>query len=92
MNSHFWVAVVATVVNFVIGWAWYSKFFGKTWTRLMGIQMPSNPSDPEIKKMMTKAMLINFVTTFLTTYFFYSVAVSIYGAKAGLFGRFREPL
>ncbi|MBX4200251.1 DUF1761 domain-containing protein [Candidatus Parcubacteria bacterium] len=84
MNSHFWVAVVAAIVNFAIGWAWYSKLFGKTWMHYMGIQNMPSPSDPEMKKMMTKSMIINFVTTFITTYFFYSIAVSIYGASAGL--------
>ena len=57
--------VVAAVVAFIIGWAWYGALFKKQWMALA--DMPAQPT-PEMKKMMMPSMVIGFVATLISAY------------------------
>jgi hypothetical protein len=62
--------LVAAVVSFMIGWAWYSPMlFGNIWMKESGIKMPAKIT-PEIKKQMMRSMSLGFLFAFLTNYIF----------------------
>ncbi|MEP7268222.1 MAG: DUF1761 domain-containing protein [Saprospiraceae bacterium] len=57
-----WMAILlAVVVNFFIGFLWYTPLFGKAWAREMGIDMTQKP-DP---KVMLKGMVFMIIGNFL---------------------------
>lgn len=57
--------LVAAVVGFAIGVAWYSPIlFGKQWAGLLG----KNLNDPEMKKGASRAMAVNFIGQLLAAF------------------------
>ena len=55
--------LVAAIVGFLLGWLWYSVFFGKTWAAEMKLTPPgSNDPKPAMGWMLFKG----FVCTFLS--------------------------
>lgn len=56
--------LVATVVNFIIGFLWYSVIFGKAWAAEMKFDMSVKPP----ASAMVKGMLLNVVGCFLMAY------------------------
>ena len=60
-----WPAILSAVVAaFVLGGIWYGPLFGKMWAGLMGFKMDQKPEP----KVLRKAMIIQFVGTFLAAY------------------------
>lgn len=60
-----WPAMGASVAAaFVFGGLWYGPILGKTWGRLMGMNMEQKPD----AKLMRKAMLLQFIGTCLVTF------------------------
>jgi hypothetical protein len=53
--------LVAVVVNFIIGFAWYAAIFAKPWTKEMGYDPNMRPD----RKAMMKGMLLMVVGNFL---------------------------
>ena len=60
-----WPAIlVAVVAGFVFGSVWYTVLFGRTWAKLMGMDMSKKPD----KNKMTQAMILQVVGLFLTSF------------------------
>jgi|CXWL01.1.fsa_nt_gi hypothetical protein len=66
IEVNYMAVLAATVVGFVVGFAWYHpSVFGTMWMRLSGI----SPSAAEAgKKKMMQSMVIGFVSTLVTAY------------------------
>lgn len=56
--------VVAAVVNFVIGFLWYTVIFGKAWAKEMNFDMSVKPP----ASTMIKGMVLNVIGCFLMAY------------------------
>lgn len=56
--------LVATVVNFIIGFLWYSVIFGKAWATEMKFDMSIKPP----ASAMVKGLLLNVIGCFLMAY------------------------
>lgn len=64
MDINIIAILVAAVVGFGIGWAWYSNFlFGKLWRREMGI-----PDGGVSMEGMGKTMTLGFIATLVMAY------------------------
>jgi hypothetical protein len=53
--------LVAVVINFILGFIWYTAFFGKAWTKEMGYDPNMRPD----KKAMLKGMALMIIGNFL---------------------------
>lgn len=53
--------IVAVVVNFILGFAWYTALLGKAWTKEMGYDPNMRPD----KKAMIKGMVLTAIGNFL---------------------------
>jgi len=85
--------LVAAICSIVLGSIWYGPLFGKKWAKLMGINMPANPTK-EMKNAMYKSygfmavgsLVMAFVmahsTIFAMTY------TNTYGLMGGLMSGF----
>jgi hypothetical protein len=61
-----WGAIIAAMVAaFFFGFLWYTPLFGKTWGRLMGMDMENCKPDP---KVLMRSLGIQVVGLFFTTY------------------------
>ena len=58
--------LVAVVVNFFLGFIWYTPLFGKAWAREMGFDPNAKPSGGE----MAKGMIFMIVGNFFFAYVF----------------------
>ena len=58
MTLNWWAIVVAAIVGWLLGWAWYSVLFGKQWMALTG-----HCPDKGSKSDGMKAMLWGFLAT-----------------------------
>ena len=56
--------IVAAVVNFIIGFLWYTVIFGKAWAKEMNFDMSVKPP----VSTMIKGMLLNVIGCFLMAY------------------------
>ncbi|MEP2667949.1 MAG: DUF1761 domain-containing protein [Cyclobacteriaceae bacterium] len=62
-----WMAVlVAVVVNFILGFIWYTPLFGKAWAKEMGFDLSVKPSGGE----MAKGMIFMIIGNFFMAYVF----------------------
>ena len=62
--ANIWAVLVATIVAFIIGWAWYSPLlFGKKWAGYMGMSMEDMKPEG-----MGKKMFINFIGIFVMSW------------------------
>ena len=60
---NWWSVLVAAIVGYALGALWYSPLlFSKPWMKLQGFK------EEDLKDGWIKAMLITFVTTFLTAF------------------------
>ncbi len=60
-----WMAIlVAVVVNFVLGFIWYTPLFGKAWGKEMGY----DPNEKPDKSVMLKGMAFIVIGNFLMAY------------------------
>ncbi len=58
----FWPAIFAAVVAaFLFGFVWYGPLFGKTWARLMGMDVSKKPESKDMRR----ALIIQIFGTFL---------------------------
>ena len=57
--------VVATVISFLFGWAWYGPVFGKKWMALMGYTKENMTS---MKMKPITAMVLGFVSNLVMAY------------------------
>ncbi len=55
--------LIAAIAGFILGWLWYSVFFGKAWAAEMKLT-PPGPNEP--KPPMAWMLLGGFVCTFLS--------------------------
>jgi len=61
MATNYLAVLVAQVVFFLIGWAWYSQaLFGKVWMKAMG-KTAESIEEEKAETNMVKAMIINFI-------------------------------
>src|SRR6185436_20582919 len=72
MAINFWAVLVVAVISMILGSIWYGPLFGKTWGRIIGMDMQN--TTPEDKKKMQKSVMplyfLNFVLSVLTFYIF----------------------
>jgi hypothetical protein len=61
IKINFVAVVVAAIVNFIIGFAWYAALFARAWTKEMGYDPNMRPG----KKAMIKGMTLMVVGNFL---------------------------
>ncbi len=66
MQLNFMAIAVAVVVNFFVGFLWYTPLFGKVWGREMGFDMTQKPDS----KVMMKGMLFMVIGNFLFAWVF----------------------
>jgi len=64
LEINYIAVLVAVVANFILGFAWYTPIFGKTWAKEMGYD-PDEKPDPKI---MMKGMLFMVIGNFLLAY------------------------
>ncbi len=75
MSINFWAVLVCGIISMVIGSVWYGAIFGKTWARLIGVDI----SDPEKKKEMQQKAAPLYAVQFLASLvqiFFLGVIIS----------------
>jgi hypothetical protein len=73
-DINYWAVVVAAVINFFIGWAWYSPMlFGTLWMRELGIHMDG--MKPSMNTMLPP-MLAALVQQLITVYVLAHVAIA----------------
>jgi MFS family permease len=58
--------VIATVVNFFLGFIWFAPLFGKIWAKEMGYDLNEKPD----KKVMAKGMIFMVIGSFLFAFVF----------------------
>ena len=58
--------IVATVVNFILGFIWYTPLFGKTWAKEMKLDTSVRPTGGQ----MAKGLIITAIGNFLMVYVF----------------------
>lgn len=75
-SSNTWGIAVATIINFLVGWVWFSALFGRTWAKLQGLDM-NMPMDAKVKSQMMRSMVVNFITTALTAFIFFTLAENL---------------
>ena len=74
-----WAIVVATIASYAFGALWYSPvLFGNTWASIQ------NLSEEDLKKGWASAMIVTFITTFLTVLV---VEIFIVGLQANFIGQ-----
>jgi len=61
LKVNFIAVVVAVVINFIIGFAWYAALFAKSWTKEMGYDPNMRPD----KKAMIKGIVLMVIGNFL---------------------------
>jgi len=59
--------LVSAICSIVLGGIWYGPLFGKKWAKLMGINMPANPTK-EMKSAMMQSYAIMGVTTIIMAF------------------------
>lgn len=60
---NWWAVLAATVAGYALGALWYSPLlFGNSWMKLQGLK------EEDLKSGWAKAMIITFITTFLTAF------------------------
>ncbi|MEK6917592.1 MAG: DUF1761 domain-containing protein [Nanoarchaeota archaeon] len=83
-NANILAVLVVTVISFILGWLWYGPFFGKQWTRAVGI---TRREMEDSKKGMGSKMLTAFVLTLVTSYIT-AIFIKASGASTILSGAF----
>ena len=74
-----WGIVVATIASYAFGAIWYSPLmFGNSWAKLTG------QTEEQMKKGAATAMLVTFITTFLTVLV---IEIFIVGLQANFIGQ-----
>jgi hypothetical protein len=58
--------LVATIVNFFIGFIWYTPLFGKVWAKEMGFNTGTKPTSAQ----MTRGLALGVIGSFLLAYVF----------------------
>jgi hypothetical protein len=66
IKVNFIAILVAVVVNFILGFIWYTPLFGKAWGREMGYDPDMKPD----KSLMLKGMLFMLIGNFLFAWVF----------------------
>ncbi len=61
LKINFWAILVAVVVNFILGFIWYTPLFGKAWGKEMGFDPDMKPD----KSVMLKGMLFMLIGNLL---------------------------
>lgn len=67
-DINYWAVLLAAVINFFVGWAWYSPMlFQKQWMRELGITMDPNmkPSMANMAQPMLAALVANIITVYV---------------------------
>ena len=65
VNVNFWAVLVAAIASMVVGFIWYGPLFGKSWMKLMNIDMNKTKDK---KKGMGKMYFITFIASLITGY------------------------
>ncbi|MBI1307681.1 MAG: DUF1761 family protein [Bacteroidetes bacterium] len=65
LEINYLAVVVATVVNFIIGFLWYTPLFGKAWGREMGYDMNEKPDPKVLMKGMAFMIIGNFLMSWV---------------------------
>ncbi len=68
MELNYVAIVVATVLQFICGWAWYMVIFGKTWGAMHGYDTLSPEEQEKAQKGMMPYLIVQFAGTLLTTF------------------------
>lgn len=61
ININFLAIIIAVVVNFILGFLWYTPLFGKIWGREMGYDMNEKPKTSDMMKGMISMLIGNFL-------------------------------
>jgi len=61
-SINYLAVLVAAVASFLFGWLWYGPIFGKLWSKENKIKGETKPN--------AKKLLLNFLTTIVTVFFF----------------------
>lgn len=68
MELNYLAIVVATVLQFICGWAWYMVLFGKAWGAMHGYDQLSKEEQKAAQKGMGPYLGIQFFGTLVTTF------------------------
>lgn len=86
-DLNYWGVLVAAVVPFLLGWAWYSPMlFGKQWMELKGIK-PDPSKNKEAMMCMAWGFAMELVMAFFMSYAANTLGISEWstGLSMGLF-------
>lgn len=72
ININMTAVIIAVVVNFVLGYIWYTPLFGKAWGKEMGYKMDEKPPGSELAKGMIFMVIGNFLMAYV---FAHNIAV-----------------
>ena len=78
VHLNYWAVAVAAFATFMLGGAWYTALFGKTWQRLHGY------SEEKVKAMQTARPPAVFFSVMLISYFVLAIAVGVVFSIAGV--------
>lgn len=62
--------LVATVANFILGFAWYTALFGKPWMKEMGYDPNMRPDGKTMAKGMVFMVIGNFLFAWVLAFYF----------------------
>jgi hypothetical protein len=65
IHINFTAIVIAVIVNFILGFIWYTPLFGKVWGKEMGFDMTRKPPMGELMKGMLFMVIGNFLTAWV---------------------------
>src|SRR6185295_18872432 len=61
--------LVATFVNFILGFVWYARLFAKPWTREMGYDLNMRPDGKAMAKGLVLMILGNFLFAWVLAFY-----------------------
>ncbi len=68
MTINYIAVLAATVAQFIFGAIWYMPIFGKLWGKIHGFDQVSPEKQKEMMADMWKPLVIQFISTFVTTW------------------------
>jgi hypothetical protein len=67
MEINYMAVLVATIVQFIIGFIWYMPLFGKLWGRMHGFDTLSPEAQKEAQSKMMPLLVTQFLVTIVTS-------------------------
>ncbi len=88
--SLFLLALIAAILNLILGYVWHGPLFGRTWAMALGMSQENMVMDAAMKKGMYIRMAINvvagYVMAFVTFLFLFNFNAMSFGSVLMIIG------